>query len=100
MNTEITEDIISKVINEPVGGGYSTSYCVHTTAERVMLFFGLIPLSHREVIESLIKEQTKGEWVNDPEIAAMVGAKMAISLPALHKSFKVRLVSALSNHQK
>ena len=100
MNTEINEDIINKVINEPVGGGYSTSYCVHWTAERVMLVFGLIPLSHREALESLIEKQTKDEWINDPEIAAMVGAKMAISLPALHKSFKVRLDSALSENKK
>jgi hypothetical protein len=64
-----------------------------------MLVFGLIPGSDRVALESMLEKQTNGEWVNDPEIAAMVGAKMAFSLPVLHKNFKIRLESALLKHQ-
>jgi hypothetical protein len=96
MSMQINENIINKVINASVDGGVSTSYYVHCTAERVMLFFGVIPQTHRDTLVSLIQEQTNGSWVNDSEIAAMVGAKMAIGLPELLQRFKARLENELS----
>lgn len=96
MNEQLNENIISTVINASVDGVVPTSYYVHCTADSVMLYFGVIPKSHRDVLESLIMEQTNGSWVNDSGIATMVGAKMAIGLPERLNRFKVRLENELS----
>lgn len=98
MTEQLNEQLISKVINEPVDGSVPMSYYVHFTAERVMLFFGVVPKSHRDALESLIYEQTNGSWVSSPEVAAMVGAKMAIGLPALIDKLKFRLDNELSEN--
>lgn len=98
MNEQLNEQLISEVINEPVDGGIPMSYYVHFTAERVMLFFGVVPKSHRDALESLIHDQTNGSWVNSPEVASMVGAKMAIGLPSLIDKLKSRLEKELSEN--
>lgn len=100
MNVEIDKDIVDKVINASVGGGVPSSYTVHCTAERVMLVFGFIPGSDRVALESMVEKQTQGKWVNDSEIADLVGVKMAIGHPAQHEILKNRLDNALAGHQK
>lgn len=85
------ENIINKIINESVDGGTSTSYHVHCTAERVMLFFGVLPKSHRDALNDLIDSQTSGKWVTSESIASMVGAKMAIGHPESLEKFQSRL---------
>lgn len=95
---KLNEQLISKVINESVDGGVPMSYNVHFTSERVMLFFGVVPQSHRDALEFQIREQTGGAWVNSPEVAAMVGAQMAISLPELIDKLKSRLENELSEN--
>jgi len=87
MNKKLDENSINKIINAPVDGGVATSYQVHCTSDRVMLFFGVIPKSHMDVLESLINEQTDGTWIRDSEIASMVGAEAAIGLPVMLKKF-------------
>lgn len=92
------ESIINKVMNESVDGGTSTSYHVHCTAERVMLFFGVLPRSHGDALSDLIDSQTSGKWVTSESIASMVGAKMAIGHPELLDKFQSRLKEELQSN--
>lgn len=89
-----SEDLITTVIHANHLGGSATSYTVHYTAERVMLVFGLFPGQHRDTLTSLISHQTDGAWIEDSELANLVGAKLALGLPQAIKSLKERLTSA------
>lgn len=88
---DLLEKILNKVMSENVDGGTSTSYHVHCTAERVMLFFGVLPKSHRDALSDLIDSQTSGKWVTSESIASIVGAKMAIGHPESLEKFQSRL---------
>lgn len=90
-DTNSRENIINKVMNESIDGGTSTSYHVYCTAERVMLFFGVLPKSHRDALSDLIDSQTSGKWITSESIASMVGAKMAIGHPDSLDKFLARL---------
>ena len=91
----LRETIINKVLNESVDGGTTTSYQVLCTAERVMLFFGALPGSHRDALTDLIGRQTDGLWVSSEEVARIVGARLAIGHPDLLEKLKARLTCAL-----
>lgn len=90
------EEIINNVLSSPFNGGVPTSYQVHFTAERVMLIFGVVPKTHKDELEALILRETDSSWVNSPELASMVGARLAIGLPELIEQLKARLNEALS----
>jgi len=92
------ESIINKIMNQSVDGAISTSYNVHCTAERVMLFFGVIPKSHRDALSDLIDSQTDGKWVTSENIASMVGATLAIGHPELLDKFQIRLKEELQRN--
>jgi hypothetical protein len=91
----LNETIINKVLSETVSGGTPTSYQVLCTAERVMLFFGVLPGSHRDALTELIGKQTEDRWVSSKEIAGLVGARLAIGHPELLDKLKGRLINAL-----
>jgi TRAP-type C4-dicarboxylate transport system substrate-binding protein len=69
---------------------------VYCTADNVCLVFGVLPKSHGDALESLLKKQTNNTWINDPGIASIIGAKRAIGLPEHLNGFKLRLENELS----
>ena len=88
------EDLIATVLNGSHQGSWATSYTVHHTAERVMLVFGALSGQHKETLRYLISRQTDDAWIEDPQVADLTGAKLALGLPQAIASLKERLASA------